>query len=60
MKHFIIYSWYHTFTTIIWCDKCHHSFSLGETMYKKPKRVDNILINYYFCLKCAKELGYIG
>lgn len=58
MKHLITYSWYHVFTSAIWCDRCHHSFNLKEVMYKKIKKVDGIQIGYYYCLKCAKELGY--
>jgi hypothetical protein len=58
LKHLITYSWYHVFTTVIWCDKCHHSFNLGEVMFKKIKRVDGVKIGYYYCLGCAKELKY--
>jgi len=58
-KHYIKYSWYHAFTTVIWCDRCHHSFMLSEMMYKKVKKVDGIQIGYYYCLKCAKELSFL-
>ena len=59
MNHLIKYSWYHVFKTVIWCDRCHYFFLLDDMMYKHPKKVDGIQINYYYCLKCAKELGKV-
>jgi hypothetical protein len=58
-RHLITYSWHHVFTAVIWCDKCRHSFREGEVMYKYPKKVDGIRINYYYCMRCAKEFKLV-
>ena len=58
--HLVKYSWLHAFSAIIWCEKCAHNFKVGEVIYKHPKKIDGIVMNYYFCLKCARKMGFKG
>jgi hypothetical protein len=58
--HLVKYGWIHTFSLVIWCEKCHREFKVNDIIYKHPKKIDGLIINYYFCLPCAKELELKG